>query len=166
MRAELALVVAEAAVRRRRRSTRYGRGWNVPLLAFVIALAYFVWVALLGMNIIALPGLEPGIQLGDWVLGGVALMILLLLLLVVWAMGNRQGTAEGAVAEEPPAEYGPPRYEDELVVTAEEWRGMRVLEYSRPPKSEAPAAVYAKCYVPVDGSYVIRVEDRVAEARG
>ncbi|HET6315335.1 MAG TPA: hypothetical protein VFG86_02675 [Chloroflexota bacterium] len=151
----------EAMVRRKRFRARRSR---VPLTAFVIGLLYFIWVALLATNVIALPGLEHYISVQDWAVFGAVLMILLLVVLVVWSSRSRDRVEE--VYEAPATRGAQPSWEaDELVVTAEAWKGLRVLEYSRPPKSDAPAAVYTKCYVPLDGQFVLRVEDRIAEAR-
>lgn len=158
MRASVLLEVAagEPRVKARRRS--------VPGVVLLVALLYFAWVALLGTRVIALPGLEPTITLADWALLGAVLMVVLLLVLLWDYTRVRRGlAAPQAQATQVPARHA--WVPDELVLTAETWQGRRVLEYSRPPKSGPTAAVYAKCYVPVDGEYVLRVEDLVAQAR-
>jgi hypothetical protein len=155
----------EAPVERPRRA-RARHGIPVPVAVLAVGLAYFVWVAVLGTNALRLNFLEPTVTVLDWVNGGAVLMVALLLLLVVWS--RRQRGAEPAAeagAEAPSAASYSGDLDDELVMTAEQWQGLRVLEYSRPPKSVHAVAVYAKCLVPVDAQYVVRVEDLVAEAR-
>jgi hypothetical protein len=105
--------------------------------------------------------------LEDWVLFGMVLLVVLLLLLLLHYRGaTRRGAAPLAEQAEAAPSPGSRWVPDEILVTADLWQGLRVLEYSRPPKGEASAAVYAKCFVPVDAQYVLRVEERVAEARG
>lgn len=150
---------------------------TLPVVVLVIAVLYFLWAALLGLGIIALPALEPTITPADWAVFGALLFLVLLILLAVEYRRTRGGTYEppapaaghraaattpqAAPAAAPSSRWIP----DELVVTAETQQGRRVLEYSRPPKSEHPRAVYAKCLVPVDPQLVLRVEDLVAEAK-
>jgi hypothetical protein len=143
---------------------------SLPLVALVVAVLYFLWVALLATRTIVLTGLEPGITPEDWAVGGAVLMLLLLVLLIYDYQRQNRGLLEQAEAAPAAAPAYAPAPQtravpDELVVTAETWQGRRVLEYSRPPKSERPAAVYAKVLVPIDGQLVLRVEDLVAEAR-
>lgn len=146
---------------------------TLPLVVLVIAVVYFLWVALLGLGVIALPALEPTITPADWAVFGALLFLVLLIVLALEYRRTRGGTYAPPQAERaaraayaPPAEAPASRWPaDELVVTAETVQGRRVLEYSRPPKSEHPRAVYAKCLIPIDPQLVIRVEDLVAEAR-
>jgi hypothetical protein len=147
--------------------TRQGRGRALPAAVLLIALVYFVWVALLGMRIIALPALEPGIRPADWANFGILLLLILLAILILDAMvAKRRAEALPVNASAAaPAQVAPRTAEDELLVTAEEWNGRRLLEYSRPAKSAHPVAVYTKCVVPIDARYAIRVEDLIAEAR-
>lgn len=140
------------------------RAPRLPLAVLLVAFAYFAWVVLLGTGAVALPGLEPGVRLEDWALGGVALLLVLLGVLVADAARARRAGPQAPAAPALP-EGGARLWErDEVVATGETWHGLRVLEYSRPPKSEHGPAVYAKCYVPVDEAYVLRVESLVAEA--
>ncbi|HEV8359652.1 MAG TPA: hypothetical protein VGR28_04265 [Candidatus Thermoplasmatota archaeon] len=150
----------EVATREReRRKLRLG----VPHVVLMIGVAYFLWVALIGSNVIVLKGLEPTITLDDWAQWGAGLMVLLLLVLLLDY--RRKGVRAEVAAPGPRPITGERRAQDELVVTAEVWKGFRVLEYSHPAKSDHPTAVYAKCHVPVDATYAVRVEDLVADAR-
>lgn len=166
----LGLAVLELATVEERPRARLRDQLTLPLVVLVIAVVYFLWVALLGLGVIALPALEPTITPADWAVFGALLFLVLFLLLVVEYRRTKGGTAyvqaqPRASAPAPvavPQQRWPP---DELVVTAESLQGRRVLEYSRPPKSEHPHAVYAKCLVPVDPQLVLRVEDLVAESR-
>lgn len=141
---------------------------SLPVVVLVVGGLYFLWVALLGTRAVVLRGLEPTVTVQDWAAFGAILMVVLLLLLVVDARrGPRAPVAHAAAAPRyaPMQPVGPPQVADELVVTAESWQGRRVLEYSRPPKSEHPRAVYAKCVVPIDDQLALRLEDLVAEGR-
>lgn len=165
----LALLEVAAEADERGRS-RLREQVTLPLVVLVVAVLYFLWVALLGLRVIALPSLEPTITPADWAVSAAVLfLILLVVLFLEYRRTQRPGyQAEGAAA--PRAAYAPAPAQtrwpaDEMVVTAESVQGRRVLEYSRPPKSEHPQAVYAKCLVPVDSQLALRVEDLVAEAK-
>ena len=161
----LPLAVLELAVQDRAGARRRV---SLPLVVLVVGVLYFVWVALLGLRIVILRSLEPTITPEDWAVGGAVLMLLLLVLLVVDFQRSKRNLYEEPAAAAAPAYAPPPATRwvpDELVVTAETVQGRRVLEYSRPPKSERPAAVYAKVLIPIDAQLVLRVEDLVAEAR-
>lgn len=159
----LELAVLEAATGRRRRFRRRSPT-ALPLAVLVLGVLVFLWVALLATRVIALPGLEHYVSVEDWAVYGAVLLLLLLVVLVVWMVLTRSQPVEEYLAPLP-TPTGARWDADEIVVTAEDWHGLRVLEYSRPPKSEVPSAVYAKVLVPLDAQYVLRVEDRVAEAR-
>lgn len=161
----LAALELAATPERRRAAPRL----TLPLVALVIAVVYFTWVALLGLRIVILSSLEPTITPADWAAFGGLLMLVLLVLLVLDYRKARDRAFEEAEAPAaadtvPTPVFGERSVPDELVVTAETWQGRRVLEYSRPPKSEHGAAVYAKCTIPVDAQLVLRVEDLVAES--
>lgn len=158
----LALLEAAAEVQEPRRRFRVRLG--VPGAVLVAALLYFVWVALLATRAVQLNFLEPFWTVDDWARTGAVLFAVLLSGLVVQAaLARRRGAAQAPAWS--PAPVPRARAPDELVMTGETLRGLRVLEYSRPPKSEHRLAVYAKCLVPVDGAHVLRVEDLIAEAR-
>jgi hypothetical protein len=157
----------EAGVRRRRVRRA---PLNVPLIVLLVGALYFVFALLLGLGIIRLTGLEPTFTVQDWMQYGAVLMAVLLLVLLAWWRLRPSEAAEARQEAAPAPAYEAPEASgswvpDEIVLTSDEWHGRRVLEYSRPPKSEAPAAVYAKVVVPVDEQFVLRVEDRIAEAR-
>lgn len=139
---------------------------SLPAVALLVGALYFLWVVLLVFRLVAVPGLEPSITVVDWANLGALIMVVLLILLVADHLRSRRPLPEGAAQPEERGEIsGAPRITDEIVVTAETWQGRRVLEYSRPAKSERPASVYAKCLVPIDSQLVLRIEDLVAEAR-
>jgi hypothetical protein len=157
----VSLAVLEVAeVEERPRRLRIG----LPGAVLIVAALYFVWVALLAMRVLRLNFLEPFWTVDDWARSGAILFVVLLLALVAQAaMARRQGS------DAAPAWHAAPvarvRAPDEIVMTGETVQGARVLEYSRPPKSEHAQAVYAKCLVPVQPGYVLRVEDLVADAK-
>lgn len=146
--------------------------WILPTIAFL----YFLAIVLLAvMN--QLPGGRDGQLL---VLVGVGLFALVLLVQLPFLFTRRpRATAEdadegGAWAPEeaplapaepdvaPPVAPGAP-VDDELVMTAETQKGLRVLEYSNPAKSAHKGAVYAKTYIPVTKEFVMRVETLAAD---
>ncbi|MCA1812678.1 MAG: hypothetical protein LC624_01855 [Halobacteriales archaeon] len=155
-----ALLALEMADEPRERRLRIG----LPGVVLVVALLYFVWVGLLATRVLRLNFLEPFWTVDDWARSGAALFVVLLLVLIVQAFLRRQqGVAVAPAWSAAPVSQA--RIPDELVMTGETVQGQRVLEYSKPPKSEHHNAVYAKCLVPVDKGFVLRVEDLVAEAK-
>lgn len=147
--------------------------WILPTIAFL----YFLAIVILAvMN--RLPGGRDGQLL---VLIGVALFALVLLVQLPFLFTRRpraqqQDAEEGgawAPAEEAPLapaepEMAPPVApaaggDDELAMTPETQKGLRVLEYSAPAKSANKGAVYAKTYVPVTKEFVMRVETLAAD---
>lgn len=131
----------------------------------VVATLYFLIVVALGVNLVAIPALTRVADLPTLALVGAALFGLFILVLLVQLVRGRQReearqVQASAVAVPAPARR---RGEDEYVVTSDEHQGLRVIEYSHPPKSQNKGAVYAKCLVPVSREFVLRVEELIAK---
>lgn len=142
--------------------------WFIPVIATIA----FVWILLVALGQVR----TPSVPIATWAtVGGVLFGVLLLLLILLMIPRRDRAAEELAAASEIPAEtvvpYAPPprptttKIEAEFVATGEQWKGMRVLEVSLPPKSRNKGGVYAKSYVPITGELVLRVEDLVADRR-
>lgn len=161
------------------------------IAGLVVALLYLVWLVLIaGRYVVIRSGTTP-IDPVVWVWVGAGLFGLLLVLglfaLVparsrpddeepmdaVEAIPAAIPTYEPPMAETAyaPQTYAPPvtpkrrRDDVEIKVAPEDYKGKRVVELSIPPKSANKGGVYAKAYVPVDDTLVLRVEDLVADKR-
>jgi len=157
-----ALSLLEAAELDERPARRWRLG--LPGAILVVGFLYLVWVLLLATRVLRLNFLEPFWTVDDWARSGAVLFVVMLVaLLAQWFMARNDAAAVA------PAWHAAPQARtaipDELVMTGETWQGKSVLEYSKPPKSEHQRAVYAKCLVPIDAGFVLRVEDMVAEAK-
>lgn len=150
--------------------------WIIP----VLALLYFVWIVLL-----VTAKVETGVEDVMWVYAGLGLFGFLFFIELLLLLTKKQKVKKVKVAAAVPAERleepepamdpmtaailrtpaasrqrGP---DAEIRATSDEYKGKRVLEVSIPPKSSNKGAVYAKAYVPVDDSVVLRIEDLVAQ---
>lgn len=150
----------------------------------VVALLYVVWLVLIaGRYIVIRSGTTP-IDPVVWVWVGAGLFGLLLVLglfaLIPARSRHEEEPVEAVEAipaampyQAPPPEpsYAPAaparrkRGDVEIKVAPEDYKGKRVVEISIPPKSANKGGVYAKAYVPVDDTLVLRVEDLVADRR-
>lgn len=153
---------------------RYVLGWRSWTLWFIPVLAtlYFVWILLVALGTVK----TPSVDLRTWAIAGMVLFGILLLLEILLLL-RRKGPEEAAPVAEPAADetvipYAQPgvragadKLEAEIVATGEQWKGLRVLEVSIPPKSRNKGGVYAKSYVQVAPELVLRVEDLVADRR-
>ena len=141
------------------------RRWVLAILP-VVCLFYFaaiLYVALRGLKI-------RGASMDLLVLVGAALFVVTFLVEIPFFLrrrGPRPEEPEPRVdfQDEPLEPVSRVREDDEVLVTAEQQQGLRVLEYSRPAKSRHKGAVYAKTYVPVTKEHVLRVETLAAEGR-
>ncbi|HVL88111.1 MAG TPA: hypothetical protein VM681_08945 [Candidatus Thermoplasmatota archaeon] len=134
----------------------------------VVATVYFLFVLALGINLLAVPALQRTVSLADFVLAGsVLFMLIIVAFLVLLVRGRGASAAQAAISGAPTAvpTVVRRRGDDEYVVTNDEFQGMRVLEYSHPPKSKNQGAIYAKALVPVTREYVLRVEEIIAQER-
>lgn len=143
------------------------RGSRSVVAILVVAILYFLFVLALGINLFAIPAIQSRVRIGDLVLAGSVLFVVMALALVVMLFRRRQAfeaiEAETEAEEIRAAESAVVRpRDDEVVVTNDSYQGLRVLEYSHPPKSQNKGAVYAKCYVPVARDSVVRLEDLIA----
>lgn len=170
--------MGEAPARRRFVITveRPWKLWIIP----VLALAYLLWIVVLIST-----GIETGVEEQMWVYAGLGLFGLLFLIEILLLFTKREKVKKAKVAaapmvaeelEEPAAEdpmasaimsmpaaarqRGP---DAEIRATTDDHKGKRVLEVSIPPKSTNKGAVYAKAYVPIDDTFVLRIEDLVAQ---
>lgn len=149
------------------------RRWTLAILPL---LAIFYFAAVITLAILRYE--IRGVPTDALVLGGVAFFALVMIIQVPFLFTRRvkPEAPEDAAAAYPPeslepayappaAPMAPPRaaVDDEMLVTAEEKNGLRVLEYSAPAKSHHRGAVYAKAYVPVTKEHVMRVETLAAE---
>lgn len=133
--------------------------WILPTIAILYFLAVIILV-ILGERV-------RGVDTEMLVLAGVGLFVLVFLIELPFLLRRRAKIEEDAPpAYEPmmaaaPAEMA--ERDDEVLVTDESQKGLRVLEYSRPAKTVNKGAVYAKTYVPVTKEFVLRVETLAAD---
>lgn len=149
------------------------RRWKLLILP-ILAILYFAAVLLL-----AAFGYEvQGVTMEQLVLGGAVFFALVLLIELPYVF-KRKVRAEPEVVDEPveepvetfapmedfsePEPVARPKANDELLVTSEVVKDLRVLEYSAPSKSRHSGAVYAKTMVPVTKEHILRVENLAAE---
>lgn len=160
------------------RPFRMRRAW-FPITLAVVCVLYFVFVGWL----VATNRELAGVSNNTLAVAGLALAIVTLLVEVPYFLRR---APPRAAPPPPPSVEEPPTYRDDLQEepapleapmrvptlwddetrrTTEERQGLRVLEYSAPPKSRHKGAVYTKDYVPVSKEWVLRVETMVAEPR-
>ncbi|MGQ0536857.1 MAG: hypothetical protein ACT4PT_12405 [Methanobacteriota archaeon] len=139
---------------------------------FTISIIYFLWIVLVVTEAIRVRPLDS-VTDAQWVLSGIVVFLLVLLLEFLYLRKRGVGAAQRAaagvevVAESPvPTRVTKAGIHDEYVTTNDLYQGKRVLEYSKPPKSQHSEAVYAKTYVDVGGGLALRVEELVAEPSG
>lgn len=146
------------------------RSWPFWVL-FTLALLYFAAVTALVVLNVRIKGVSYELLAQ----AGAAFFVVLVLLAIPYLIRRsprRARAARAAVAPEADEPFEAPRAAptgrvheaDELLLTDETQQGLRVLEYSRPPKSTNKGAVYAKTYVPVTKEHVVRVETLAAES--
>lgn len=145
------------------------RRWKLLILP-ILALLYFAAVLLL-----AAFGYEvQGVTMEQLVLGGAAFFLVVLVLELPFVFKKKVRQEPELVEEEPPVAepvesfsepetFTRPPSNDEMLVTSEVVKDLRVLEYSAPSKSLHSGAVYAKTMVPVTKEHVLRVETLAAE---
>ncbi|MHB8587022.1 MAG: hypothetical protein ACYDDF_14430 [Thermoplasmatota archaeon] len=135
--------------------------WTLP----VIATLYFIWVLAVFMQYVR----TPSVAFDTWVNGGLALFVIIIvveLLLLIRrkpAMDAMAETSEEVAIPPYAAPTAPaPPGDAEVRATGEQYKGMKVVEVSLPPKSQNRGGIYAKAFVEVSPEIVLRVESLVA----
>lgn len=136
---------------------RVKRPWKLWILPG-LAILYFALILAMAIFRVEI----RNVPMQTLVLGGVAFFALVILIELPLFV-RRRIQAPPAPAPAPGAPLMPMTGDDEPVTTTETQQGLRVLEYSAPPKSRNRGAVYAKTYVAVTKEYVLRVENLAAE---
>lgn len=143
-----------------------GRGTIVTIL--VLNALVFLWVILVGSGTVP----TPNVALRVWVYGGVAVFAVTLVYLLLALIPRRErrprvarGRAEVLDLAEAEAPLPPPRRlrEEEIRYPKELHKGQRVVEISHPPKSSNRGGIYAKAVIALDGGWVLRIEELVAQ---
>lgn len=134
--------------------------WVLPVLASL----YFIAVMVIVLGNYRIRGVSTDML----VLGGLGLFALVILVELPFLLRRRAPKRKKEPKEAPPAAgeaalVGVAGANDEMMVTQESAQGLQVLEYSAPPKSQNPSAVYTKTHVPVTKSHVLRIETLVAD---
>jgi hypothetical protein len=144
------------------------RRWTLWILP-VLAILYFLMVVAL---VVTNQKLMKGVTNEMLAYGGVGLFAVVFLVEIPFFLKRKaklDATLEPADREwqdeapEPMSAAPRAALDDEHVLTGETQQGMRVLEYSRPAKTQNKGAVYAKTYVPVTKEFVLRIETLAAE---
>jgi len=155
-------------------------GWSWKLIVLpVVAVLTLAIVLLFGAGVIDVTTLAPGARVLHVVLVGLVVLLVLLAVELRMLMRTFERTASTVAHEEPaeplgtqevpatPLAAAPPEpavagEEIELVHTADEFEGQRVIELARPPKSAHEGAIYATTYVRTNAGFVLRLEEIVA----
>jgi hypothetical protein len=159
-------------------ATKKGWTWKLSWLP-IIAVAVLVGVLLYGAGVLDVTALGDGVRVFHIVLVGVLVFLVLLAIETVLLVRTFADDAPVELEEDAPAppEPGPEPEPDapafapppvagadavEAVVTADHYDGRNVLEVARPPKSAVEGGIYASTYIPVNGSFMLRLEELVA----
>jgi hypothetical protein len=141
---------------------RVERPWKLWILPG-IAILYFVLI--LAMAILRIE--FRSVSTDALVYAGAVLFVVVILIELPFFLRRRV-----RVEEPEPSPYAPESAaagplvgagDHEALATSESQQGLRVLEFSAPPKSQNRGSVYAKTYVPVTKEHVLRVETLAAE---
>ena len=123
-----------------------GLGW--VWLALAVAILYFVWIVLIATEAVRVQALNS-IEDRSWVLSGIAIFAIALVLVSLHLSRKTVTSAEAAsdaadIVEEAPVTGRTTRagLTDEYISTNDLYQGKRVLEYSRPPKSQQQPSVF------------------------
>lgn len=135
--------------------------WVLPILAAM----YFIAVMVLVLGNYRIRGVSNDLL----VLAGLGFFTLVILIELPFLLRRgaprAQKPARAARASPGAASaVAMPGADDEMLITDETAQGLKVLEYSAPPKSQNPSAVYTKTHVPVSTAHVVRIETLVADA--
>ncbi|MBI4394117.1 MAG: hypothetical protein HY556_10045 [Euryarchaeota archaeon] len=140
---------------------------KTPLLLIILpVLALVVFLVVVGINSGIIDSRAIGnVPFETYVYGGTAVMAVLLVAEMILLL-QRAAEPEAVETALEPIPLVDKRDElGELVLTQDNHQGRQVVEYSRPPKSRNKGAIYVKTFIELDGKYVLRAEEMIAEEK-